>query len=350
MFFCEIEKEGGMKILLPAGTLLVLTIMAGGCTGITEHEITLEAGLTVLSPSDYEVVYNGGGFANARCMMSVSEYLFVLSSDGLLYRMDTETYSDNAEFIVGQASASGYGSMVYSSSENTFYAVGAYGKVIELDFPECQVLDEIAVGVTPVELVVTKGSPGYLWVADAAGNCIYQMQLDNNHVYTSQIYPLEFTLLCMEATKWDDSLLVGTSSKVARLEAISPGVIRNTFMGDLDPLVHIAELETVPYDSNFVGISTQNQIGVLCAYDRTAYPDPPERFYNRVSIEGSMFTLETAGDNLNTYALGYIGEGISRLYLYSSMNADLAVLADLPGYPLDLTVTASGDICVLTYQ
>lgn len=339
-----------MKTRLAAVILPALVVMAGGCTGITEHEIALEAGLTVLSPSDYEVVYNGAGYTNARCMMSVSEYLFILSSDGVLYRLDTDTYSEKTEFIVGQASASGYGSMVYSSSENTFYAVGAYGKVIELAFPQCLVLDEIAVGVSPVELVVTKGSPGYLWVADAAGNCIYQMQLENNNVCTSQSYPLELTLLCMEATKWDDSLLVGTTSQVARLEALSPGVIRNTFMGDLDPNVHIAELETVPYDSNFVGISTQNQIGVLCAYDRTAYPDPPERFYNRVSIEGSMFTLETAVDNLNTYALGYIGEGTSRLYLYSSMNADLTVLADLPGYPLDLTVSASGDICVLTYQ
>jgi len=342
------EMRIRMTRYMLTAVLTVFIILTEGCTDITEQENTLLAGLTVLSPDDFSVVCNLEGFSNARCIMVLPGYIFVLSADGKLYRIDATTFEEIVEFTVGPASVTGYSSMAFSPNEGTIYLIGAYGTILEVSFPDCEVLDEFPVGTAPMDLEITKGIPGYLWVADAGDNSISQVKLDNNVAYTSYHYQPDFVYQCMEASKWNDSLLVGTSIMVSRLEALSPGLVRNSFMDE--EAMGVTDVSAIPNDSNFVVISTENYIGVLCAYDRLFYPDPPDRFYNSLPVSGSMFVLAAANDNLHTFALGYTGDGMSRLYRYSYIAANMQECVDLPGFPLDMKVSGTGMIYILTYQ
>lgn len=321
-----------------------------GCADITEYNSEYEAGLTVLSPDDFSVVGTVTGLSNPRCMLVYPGYLFVISTDGVLYRVDTETLEITGEFTIGASSSAGYSKIEFSPREGNAYLIGAQGKIIEVSLPGCQIVDEFSVCPAPIDLAVTGGYPGYLWVADGSENSIHQVKLDNNDDYYTLNYPQEYAFRCMEASIYDDSLLVGTSILVSRVEALAPGSIRSGFM--LDTMMGLSGLCRIPNDSNFVVVNSGgNQIGELCPYDRNTYPSPPPRFYNDDPIEGSLFHVVAANDNHHVFAFGYLNGGMSRLYRYSYIYPfGINDHTDVSGYPLDIEVSGTGLIYILTYR
>ena len=340
--------------IIPVGiTLAVIAMISAiaGCTDITEYSQSYQAGLTVLSPEDFSEVGSVSGLVSPRCMLVYPGNLFVLSTEGILYRIDTETLEITSELELGTPSAAGYSEIVFSENQSAAYLIGAHGNIMEVSLPDCEIIDQFTVGTSPVALAVTSGHPGYLWVADAAENSIHQIKLGDNEDYYTLNYPPEYSFRCMEASCYPDSLLVGTSILVSRVEALGPGSIRSGFILHTN-VQGMSDMVRIPNDSNFVAVTAQeNQIGELCAYDRNTYPMPPNRYYNIDGVEGSGFILAAANDNRHVYALASLGDGTSRLYRYSYIYPfGINKYVDLPGYPLDMEVSGTGMIYILTFM
>jgi len=339
------------KVRVVLGLMLpVITVSA--CVDVTEFDMTYDSGLSVISPVDLSLVASFPDMINPRCIMLYPGTVFAASTEGTVYRFDAESYTLTGEYNVGVSSPAGYTQMVFSPVENTAYIIGSMGRLLELSIPECQVIDEFTLCSSPVEMAVTAGVLGYLWVVDGTSNTVYQVDIGTNQSHHSISFPGYCTIKCIEPSGYyQDSLLVGTSLITYKLEALSEGGIRATYVPDL--FQSCVSLCSIPYDSNFVAVvgNYPYVIGELCAYDDSFYIDPPPRFYNTDQLTGDNVITAAANDYKHVYALSYLGDGVSRLSSYSYIAPyGINGYADFQGYPVDMKVSESGNIYVLTYE
>ncbi len=322
------------------------------CSDITEQEMVYQAGFYQIAPGDLSVTASVTDVSGARCLMIYPARVFVSSSNGIVSCFDAEDLSLIDEYTVGAASPAGYSSMVYSPGENSAYLIGAQGKILELSMPYCEVLHEFSVSMSAVELALTDGIPGNLWVVDGPENSIHQIDLSTNQSTNTLNFTSVQMIQCLEPCRYyPDSLLVGTSKGVYKLQLLPSGSIRKTFLLPTLPYSWI-DLCSIPNDSNFIAIRTSNTFGELCPYDTTTSLEPLDAFYNKTYVEGDLWITAPGNDNINIYALGYLGQGVSRLYRYSYIGPSFGVngYADFQGYPLDLKVSDSGNIYLLTME
>lgn len=342
----------GKTLSIYFGTAIAV-LLASSCTNITEYELIYSAGLNVISPEDFSVVASFPEVKSARCMMPHQGLMYVVSSEGFIYSYDLDSLTLIDQHQIGPPTPSGYNKMIFCPWDNSAYLIGALGYILQLSLPDCEVIDQFSVCASPVDLAITSGTPGYLWVVDGQANSIDQvLPITNVSCHTVNI-PDHYRIQCIEPSSfYPDSLLVGTSDGICRIEVLSAGNVRLTWAADL--FTSWQSLCSIPYDSNFVAIKGGNahQVGELCVYDLGTYIIPPPKFYNVDMIDGESFLTAAANDGMHVYALSYVGDGTSRLvsYRYSDPPYGIDREADFQGYPLDLKVSDTGMIYVLTYQ
>lgn len=325
------------------------------CSDITEQDMAFSAGLHVVSPGDLTVSEVIRDVDGARSLMVYPGKLYVASTSGVVYCYDSETLSLTDEFIVGTPSPAGYSSFLHSPTENTAYLTGAQGKILELSIPDFSVVDEFSVCEVPSELEITTGNPGYLWVVDGMHNTIDQVDLNVHESYYTMHVIESSPIKAIEASSYyDDTYIFGTPNSIHAVQVLGPGSIRRRIEKDLYGRPWLSFC-SIPNDSNYIGItgtSSQCQLGEVCMHDSTMYwfVDEPPRFYYNSSVTGSDWITAPGNDNYHMYALGYYGEGFSRLYRYTYIGPSYGIngTIDIPGYPLDLKVSDTGVIYILT--
>ena len=343
---------GGAVMVRASSTLAAaLVLFCMSCTDITEYSLTVTAGVNLYDPDDLTYL---GSFPTpelAKSMFILNDHVYFTGTDGYIRSYDTVTRNLLEETMIGAASSVGYGEVVYNPLRNSIYVAGSTGNILEVSLPGCEVTDQFSVCALPTLLEVTTGSPGYLWVVDGVENEIHQVHLGTNGLCGSLKYSEVTAIRAIEASIYPDSLLVGTSRGFFRLSALGPGNLRSAFIKNFFGSCNC--LSSIPGDSNFVTVYSDSDpmIGGIWVYTDNPLIVPPPRFYNAVPINGSYFMSEAGMDSSTFYVLSSDYSGTSTLSIYhTGENFGIYHQVEVPGNPLDIEVSGSGEVYVLTYQ
>lgn len=313
-----------------------------GCTDLTEYEIAINAGLYVISPNDFTQINTVSNLSGASALLLEGEDLFILSTEGFIYRFDTLTMEQTGEFTIGVPSAAAYSKIVFSNTKHTAYLIGNLGNIIEISIPDCTVIDEFSVCESPIELLLATDSE-YLFVADGPSSKLHQVAINGN-TRRSNVF-LYYPILSMAACENPDSFVVGTSDGLNYVEVLPTSGLRSGRLTSEGKAY--SAMEAVLEDTILVGMRN-NFVGIIDAFHPEPMPGP--YFYDAREVPGSYFSVAMGRDFEHAYILSYIGNNTSRLTSYNYLSSEEPMELDLNGYPIDLKVSESGDIYVLTTE
>jgi len=339
------EKRSAIRSRVLFAAMLC-SVLFPGCTNLTEHEMSFEAGLHFIAPEDFTIISTISDIPGARSLMMYPGNIFIASTEGLIYRYDSETRELVEVYQVASPSPAGFSQMVYCSLKNTAYLIGPLGKILEVSLPQCTVIDEFTVCQSPTKLAIGPGSE-YLFVADGPSTRVHQVSIDNNEAYDNVwIY---FDIFCMEPSPNPDSMLVGNSAGVDLIEVLSPTDLRGTGLYREGAMVALA---AVPDDTIFVGVKgiRNASVGIVDVFIPQFVEPPPPEFYEAIEIDGTAHFLAMGQDWQHAYVLSYLGDNSSRLISYNYRFSETPLELDLPGFPLDLKVSGDGVIYALTTE
>ncbi len=330
------------KIYVSLLICFVALIFLMSCTDLTEYEMALTAGLHIISPTDFSEINTLSSIPGASAMYILPGNLFILSTEGLIYRFDSSTLEQKGKFTIGPPSSAAYSQMVFSTLKNSAYVIGTYGNIIELSIPDCTVIDEFNICESPIELLLAEGS-SFLFVADGPSSKIHQVAIDGN-IKKDNVF-LYYAILSMASSQNPDSFAVGTTDGLNTVEVLGPASLRlNRLERDVGSF---SAMEAVPNDTIFVGMR-YSSVGIIDPFHHEVMPGLS--FYNGEDVPGSSFSI-AIGDEINrAYVLSYIGDNTSRLTSYNYRFTEEPLELDIPGYPIDLKVSGNGDIYVLTTE
>jgi len=340
------KKRGITAISAVLLAAVICSILFLGCTDLTEYEMAFKAGLHVIAPEDFTVISTISDMPGARSLMMYPGNVFIASTEGLIYRYDSETLELVEAYQVDAASPAGFTQMVYCNLKNTAYLLGSLGRILEVSMPECTVIDEFIVCQSPTKLALGPSSE-YLFVADGPSTRIYQVSIDDNIAYDN--VRIRFNIHCMEPSPNPDSMMVGTSDGVFLVEVLSPVSLRRT---TLKQGITCLSLAAVPYDTIFVGVLgiPPSLVGTIDLFTSQFEEPPAPEIYGTIGIEGTSHLLAMGQDWQHAYVLSYLGDNTSRLVSYNYRFTETPLELDLPGYPLDLKVSGNGVIYALTTE
>ncbi len=335
-----VNKERGITAISAVlFAAVICSILFLGCTDLTEYEMAFKAGLHVIAPEDFTIINTISDIPGARCLMVYPGNIFIASTEGLIYRYDSETLELVEAYQVALPSPAGFSQMVYCSLKNTAYLIGSQGKILEVSMPQCTVIDEFTVCQSPTKLALGPSSE-YLFVADGPSTRVHQVSIDNNQTYDN--YKTNYNINCMEPFHNPDSMLVGTSGGLSFIEVLSPMSLRGVYMASGGSYTALA---AIPNDSLFVYV-TGSSLGTMNPFP----PFQPSQKGTSVLIEGTAHIIAMGQDWQHAYVLSYLGDNTSRLISYNHRFTETPQELDIPGYPLDLKVSGSGVIYVLTTE
>jgi len=168
-----------------------------------------------------------------------------------------------------------------------------------------------------------------LFVADGPSSRIYQVGILNNtaHDHVSVYF------------KNPDSMLVATSGRIFLISVLSPSDICCRMIAK--GCSGFRKFSLTREDLSFVAIK-DHTLGVF-GYNGLAFEFSPI-----ATIGGDSHLLEIDPDREYAYVLSYTGENTSRLSAYNYVSRTFEMEVDIPGQPLDLEISDTGIIYLLT--
>ena len=330
----------------PYSVILPVLIFLVGCHKISEVEEPLGGGLHVISAQDFATVNYISDIPGARSLLIYPGNIIIASTDGVVYRYDSESMTLVDVYNVGSPSLSGFTKMAFNPDGNSAYLIASNGQIVEISLPDCSLTDVFSVCQSPVTIAVAPGLPSHLYVADGPTNTIHQVSTSNNSILASE--ESLFNIQCIEAGWVADNILVGTSHKLTLLQEIGPGSIILT-SATISGTENTYAIASIPYDSAFVLVS-ESGIGVLEFFEDPGPGAPFASIAHSVELEGSNHFMAIGTDWQHAYVLSYMGDFTSRLTSYNYAFNQIDQQVDIPGFPLDIKTTSSGNIYVLTYE
>jgi len=325
------------------GALLLCTGFCG-CTDITEYSNVLEAGLHVVSAPDLTVTASFEGIRGGRSVCPMAGSVWVATTEGRILSFDTGTLQQDTSWTVGPSSPSSYSEMVFSPTENSVYLTGPYGTIIELACPDGAILDDFSVCEAPELLVVDDDGP-FLYMVDAATDRILEVRLQSNHVTRSSQLQSPAVCLCNNDLR-RDTLVLGTLDGARILSTTGTGILRSIQFDD----ALLLGVTGIPFDSIHCAVrrtAGSDQIVTLDVF----FPDTlggGSSWTGAVAIDGEIHRIAPGTDRVHAYVLSYVGGSTSRLVSYDFRECRVDATLDLPGYPMDMRMTPSGNLAVLT--
>jgi hypothetical protein len=323
--------------------LALLFVTGAGCTDITEYDMAFSAGLHVVSAQDFVITGTVSGIKGARSMLLNSGSVFIMSTEGIVYRYNLETLELTDQKQIGTPSPAGYSDAVLCTLKNTAYVTGAHGDILELSMPGCTVVDQFSVCQSPVMLALGHNSE-YLFIADGPSNRIFQVIVDGNR--RGADICVYYTIRHMAPAQNPDTMLVATADGINVISVPSSSSMRNRRTIEGFPF---ASMVAVPDDTVFVGVNS-NSVGILDVFRGSATPPSPF-YYGTARFSGTPFCAAVSSDLKCAYVLVYLAESnTSRLVSYDYCHMQIGRVLDIPGYPLDLKVSESEAVYVLTTE
>ena len=340
------EADMRAKCFFPIAFVGASLLVFTGCTNIAEFDSLVEGTLTVYT-EDFAVVGQIQGIEEARQILVYPGYVFVLKGTGYIDKYS----SDNLEFLgsykIGQPSPAGYSRLAYSPNEQTVYVIGPQANIIEISIPECLVVDEFIVCSAPSILSASSTSPAYLYVGDGASSTVWAVRGSSNIPVDSWVFPAG--LICIEASEIDTTL-VSTEVGVFAMEFLVSGGLRAHQVITSD----CVSMEHFPWYGNFAavtpggGISPPRIRTIEIEFDPELMEDA-FFFSAGKSLQGSNHILGCDSDRY-AYVVSYLGGGVSRLVRFDMAFQDIDNEFDLSGVALDMDVSGSGLIYLLTME
>ncbi len=334
----------------PLSSLLPVFLFLAGCSGVTEHEMLYDAELRVFSGASLIPLATLETDQDSRCILVRNKRIYIGGTDGFVRCYNEESHNLLEEVQVGQPSTSGYLDMEYSPVEESIYMIGGLGVILELSPVDCSILDEFSVSPFPAMLEISPGEPGFLWVVETSLNQVIQVHPVTNGVCNILNVPSYCVITSLGSCAREDSILLGTSEGYFRLEVTEAGGLRSTVVKDFP--YACCSISPNPADSGFVTVLRMYQntmVGEMHVYHDSLGVGPFDFFTHAVQIQGSIFMMETGPHDELVYILSSYGSGESLLSVYRPGDEyGLEAQVEIPGNPLDLSVSEGGEVYVLS--
>ncbi len=329
-----------------------LLIFLASCSNITEFGLTFEAGVNKYSIPDLSYLGTFPAPPEAKSMLIEDDCIYFACSDGYFRGYDLDTGELTGEIAIGVESPAGYRDMVLNPLRNSVYVLTAMGNIAEVDIPGCVLIDELEGCVSPVEMEITTGDPGFLWVLDGYDNSIRQFRLDTNGYCGHSVLPQSSTVTTLSTSIYSDSMLVGTIHGVYKFSTLGPGSFHCERMRFF--LNYIHDATAIPGGSSFVVIANDSagpQIGEAWIYADSIGINPPSYLFRTEPLEGSYFITSSAGNPEWMYAVSFNMKGSGYLSAYRiGDDYGIKYQTEIPGNPLDIDSSKEGEIYVLSYE
>lgn len=343
-------------------TLLLLLciplLLLIGCHQVTEYQGGVSSSLVFIRTSDLQVEKTMDGFPGGRTIISNGAGgMILLSSEGVLHMIDTETLSVDTSYSIGGSSGTGYGDAVYAGNGN-LYVLGPGSQVMEVDLETSTVVDNFTPGSNPVALAPSPVLPRVYFV-DAVDDYIGEIYTGTNATgFESKTYcPLADVMV--EPTGGQFVVATGANSSGSLysiwLSSPSTGARRMTVSAG-SPCSDIIPMTS---DSIFV-VSCPRwnaDSGYLRLFKGYVLPDSTVGPVT-VMVEGHPVAMSYNGNS------GYVGQlsALSKTdsgntavtvfgFTLSHMDPELEAVIELEGFPRDIISPGNGEyIIVLTSE
>jgi hypothetical protein len=187
-----------MKLLLTA--LCAAMLIFPGCHQVTEYQVSDTADLFFIRTDDFQVEKVMEGIQGGRTILpNGSQEILVISSEGLLHRIDTETLAVDTSYSIGGSSGTGYEDAVIAENGN-LYVLGPGSQVIEVDLGTNTVEDNFTPGAYPGALAASP-TLGRLYFVDIVEDYVGEIITTTNSTgFTSSVSFSPLTDLMAEPT------------------------------------------------------------------------------------------------------------------------------------------------------
>ncbi|MBN2608578.1 MAG: hypothetical protein JXA64_05635 [Candidatus Fermentibacteraceae bacterium] len=187
-----------MRLLIAA--LCAALLLVPGCHQVTEYQGGDTADLVFIRTDDLQVEKVVEGIPGGRTVLPYGSHeVLVISSEGLLYRIDTETLAVDTSYSIGGNSGTGYEDAAIAASGN-LYVLGPGSQVIEVDLATNTVEDNFTPGAHPGALTASP-TLGRLYFVDTVEDYIGEIITANNITgFTSSVYYSPLSDLMVEPT------------------------------------------------------------------------------------------------------------------------------------------------------
>lgn len=322
-----------LQLVIAGGFLFV-----SGCKNIYEANTAYRGLITVFS-QDLEEIGSIQIDEAPGCLMTFPGHLIVATKEGNLLLYDTETLDRIGIFTAGPAAPEGYSDMVYIPQRNSAYLIGSYGNILEIDLPACTVEEVFSVCQLPLHLVYGGYGSSHIYVSDGINNTFNRVRLSDNTINGFHKFDAAIRAVAQHST---DSILISSGGVTHIASVGSDGLFacRTAFSGETQCM---GAIQNSAYTAAVIG----GYIGLLSYHlneDSTLYV---WTFDKKVQVEGSPIRIGS-NELHSAYLLSYTGSETITLCHYDYLYGSIQAQVELQGFPLDIEVTASNTVFVLT--
>lgn len=309
-----------------------------GCKEITEADSYYQGQVIVFSKS-LERIGSLPISESPGCLVTIPGCIVVAAKSGNLRLYDSETFQLIGVEQVGPSASEGYTDMIHIPKRNSLYLIGSYGNILDIDLPDCIVTDMFSVCQYPVRLLYEGDYSPYFYVVDGANHYVKRVSLSFNTSTTFHQFDEPVREIAVHAP---DSLFVSSGGELILLEfpVEGPTICSTAFLQE-------AECLGTVWNRNYSVAMFDGHIGTL----RSEVIEEPPWFawlFEKVeSVEGIPVTI-ICNEYLSAYLLSYYGDGYSLLTRYDYTTGSILNQEQIQGFPLDITVSSSGNVFVLT--
>lgn len=332
----SVKAPGLMSVFLCS----LLVSLFGGCSEITEFENLASCTLTIYS-QDFTVLKQIQGIEEARSLVVYPGLVFILRGNGYIDKYDSETLELIGSYPIGQSSPTGYSNVTYCSSKGSIYVVGALGNIIEVSVPDCQVVDDFSICPWPSMLSVSRTSPAYLYVVEGSSSKLWAVKCSSNSTVGS--WTSSSGIVSVEASDSDTTLL-STDMGTYMMEFQTGGGFTSRYLQYSTYL----DMEYSQWYHHFAVVGAES-IGLIGIVIDPVTLLPIMETIDSQPIEGAGHLL-SCDDDRYAFLASYMGENIIRMVKYDMALYTISELFETSGIPIDMEVSGSGLIYLLSME
>ena len=176
--------------------LAALLFLSLACHQVTEYNTSEDSQVTFLRTDDFQVESTMDVFQGGRTLVPRgNSLLYVICSDGVIHRINTEGMSVDTSYSIGASSGTGYSDATVAGNGN-LYVLGPGSQVIEVDLSTCSVEDQF-VPSPRVEAICSSPTEDRLYFVDDVEQVIGMIRTANNSTgFTSNLWyrPADITI------------------------------------------------------------------------------------------------------------------------------------------------------------
>ncbi len=313
-----------------------------GCTDITEYDVLVEASIIVYD-SDLQIVRQADGFREARSILTVPGYVLILTSEGRILKLDSQSLEIVETVLIGESGATGYSTFAESPTEGTIYVIGPLSTIYEIKLATLEVLDTFNACLSPSCIASSNTYPSYTFIGDGSTNSVLIYRSSTNNYIDTWISPSGG--INAIATSHSDTTLIATEYGVSAIIMDQLFGIQYLFPSEelIDDFVYF------PWYDLYVCCNNLGEVFTMYWFYDPLTPDSPTLVSsNDLELSGLSFMLDCDQDRY-AWILSYQGEGVSRLYRFDPV-LEAVESTDVAGAPIDLTCSGSGLVYVLSME